>query len=825
MSSDQIPSEYFDLIRDVLKNKGDATQERPLKRRKRRRAVTSELESGYENPQPTEAKIVVNLDSDPELEDKPGASNTISLVSDGEVQHTEASEDGAESDEAYESEEFEDVSADEMQMPSDNLSVTINVNKKDSQSKKESSKIQKNMCSNEDRKFRTHMHCLYLLCLMCHGHIINHWLNNSKMNRKLSGMIPEKVFDMLHPEKDEELPLRSTRKLLDGLKKAMEIWQKHWRIMQRYKGVNCYMRYWDELQICDKSRKTLTKNDFIKGILKGVGDRDVATQGFVALLRSCNVNARLVMSCQPPDFTNLKRSYGTEKKVSYEDMTKYPVFWCEVWDKFSKKWITIDPFCKKTIEQVRLSSKFEPRGVSPCKRNAMRYVIGFDRKEGCRDITRRYCQWFSSKTRKKRITKEAFGERWYERVLASLHKRKRTKIDDYEDAYFDQRNQDEGMPDNMQDFKGHPYYVLEKDIRQNQVLKSGCKECGYLKLHNKTNQVLKVYSKKDIIDLKSAKQWYMEGRILKTGARALKTVEKKRGRFTDPEEQEEERLYQFDDTELYVAPLATRSGEIETNTFGNIEVFVPSMIPANCCLVESPVAIKAASFIGIKFAKAVTAFKFEKGRSVKPSITGVVVALWFRDALVAAIDGITQANAEEKHIEHELEALSYWHNLITKLRIKNKLNSEYGKVNEEESSTVVSQPLIANRFDEEASMTDSGDEFPQGGFLPTDINHDGTSHDGTSDNEIEEPGGFVPTNSNSSNANPDADYHDNEIVGNGGFITTRNQSPAGVTEYEEIKEPGDNLEPEDIDNQKSHLDEDYKDFMDELDMSEQDMSD
>lgn len=62
-------------------------------------------------------------------------------------------------------------------------------------------------------------------------------------------------------------------------------------------------------------------------------------------------------------------------------------------------------------------------------------------------------------------------------------------------------------------------------------------------------------------------------------------------------------------------------------------------------------------------------------------------------------------------------------------------------------------------------------------------------------------------------------------MGNGGFITTRNQSPAGVTEYEEIKEPGDNLEPEDIDNQKSHLDEDYKDFMDELDMSEQDMSD
>lgn len=70
------------------------------------------------------------------------------------------------------------------------------------------------------------------------------------------------------------------------------------------------------------------------------------------------------------------------------------------------------------------------------------------------------------------------------------------------------------------------------------------------------------------------------------------------GRPKGEAEEEDERLYSFEDTELYIPPLASASGEITKNTFGNIEVFAPTMIPGNCCLVENPVAIKAARFLG-----------------------------------------------------------------------------------------------------------------------------------------------------------------------------------------------------------------------------------
>ncbi|KAL3233554.1 DNA repair protein RAD4 [Nakaseomyces bracarensis] len=849
---EHIPSEYFELIRDVLR-KRPREETRPLKRKRKKNTKANQVgeRSSIEAPvildsSGEESKDVINLDSDDDENDKANRDEN------------DQEEDYEEED--YESEEFEDV--DRVVLPRGDVSVTIDKNTQRDNAKTKNTKrtnVERNVCSNEERKYRREMHCLYLLCLVAHGHVVNHWLNNSKMNEKLSNLVPDKVFQLLHPTKDDEMPLRSTRKLLDGLKKAMELWQKHWKITRRYEGYTCYMRYWDELKGCSKLSKTLTKTEYIKNILKGVGNKDLATQGFVALLRSCNVNARLVLSCQPPDFTNLKQKFGSEKKVSYEDMTKYPVFWCEVWDKFGKKWITIDPMCLKTIEQVRYSSKLEPKGAGPSKRNILRYVIGYDRKEGCRDITRRYAQWYNSKTRKKRITKDTSGMMWFEKLLKAFHKRKRTKIDDFENDYFEDRNESEAMPDNMQDFKNHPYYILEKDLRQNQVLKAGCKECGYLKLHNKANQVLKVFHKRDLLDLKTARQWYMEGRILKTRARSLKTVTKKSFRPTQPgEEEEEERLYQFDDTELYVPPLATRSGEIETNTFGNIEVFVPSMIPQNCCLIESPVAVKAASFIKVKFAKAVTSFKFEKGKTVKPSITGVVVALWYRDAVVEAINGLVQAQEEEKAAEHELEALRGWHSLLTKLRIKKKLNTEYGKVSDETSGPVISQHRIKNRFDEDVEYSPTGgflisdiqydkdaaredeeevqdededdmrvggfiprtenedeDDLQAGGFLPQTAN-DETEGSFTEENNDEVGGGFLP---------PHIYSHDNDNIDSpgehGGFIADKKIDQDDLSKNQGSQDI-DDTEAHDIQDQDAHLDEDYKDFMDELDISDED---
>ncbi|AJU45969.1 Rad4p [Saccharomyces cerevisiae YJM1273] len=698
--NEDLPKEYFELIRKALNEK--EAEKAPLSRRRRVRRKNQPLPDAKKkfktglNELPRESVVTVNLDSSDD--------GVVTVPTDDSVEEIQSSE------EDYDSEEFEDVTDGNEVAGVEDISVEI---KPSSKRNSDARRTSRNVCSNEERKRRKYFHMLYLVCLMVHGFIRNEWINSKRLSRKLSNLVPEKVFELLHPQKDEELPLRSTRKLLDGLKKCMELWQKHWKITKKYDNVGLYMRTWKEIEMSVNNKrnfKTLKRSDFLRAVSKGHGDPDISVQGFVAMLRACNVNARLIMSCQPPDFTNMKIDTSLNGNNAYKDMVKYPIFWCEVWDKFSKKWITVDPVNLKTIEQVRLHSKLAPKGVACCERNMLRYVIAYDRKYGCRDVTRRYAQWMNSKVRKRRITKDEFGEKWFRKVITALHHRKRTKIDDYEDQYFFQRDESEGIPDSVQDLKNHPYYVLEQDIKQTQIVKPGCKECGYLKVHGKVGKVLKVYAKRDIADLKSARQWYMNGRILKTGSRCKKVIKRTVGRPKGEAEEEEERLYSFEDTELYIPPLASASGEITKNTFGNIEVFAPTMIPGNCCLVENPVAIKAARFLGVEFAPAVTSFKFERGSTVKPVLSGIVVAKWLREAIETAIDGIEFIQEDDSRKEHLLGALESWNTLLLKLRIRSKLNSTYGKIAEEEPNVTKEQNTADNH--------DNTETFMGGGFLP-----------------------------------------------------------------------------------------------------------
>lgn len=676
---DKLSPEYFHLIRKVLREKQQ--EDEPVRKKRNTRHVK---QNNIGSNKHTQTNDVATLEEvKPEVVDLRSSENTSEEMVD---------EFADEDEDEYESEDFEDVTEPLASENSGDLSITIDAGHREAEKSK--SKV-RNVCSNQERKWRRYFHMADLLCLMIHGSIRNDWINNPKLLRKLSKLVPEKLFKLLHPDKDDELPLRSTRKLLDGLKNCMEMWRKHWKIKKRYDGLEYYMRTWREVKGKIDLRNTLTEKDFIRQVLRGQGNCDTAAQGFVALLRSCNLNARLVISCQPPDFTDLKDHSPSVDDDPYASIFKYPIFWCEVWDKFSKKWITIDPMNFKTIEQVRNHSKLEPHGVCSSKRNILRYVIGYDRKNGCKDITRRYSHWFNSKCRKRRITKDNEGLKWYEKVIEKLQRRKRTKIDDYENAYFAQRDENEGMPDSIQDLKNHPKYITEKDMRINQIVKPGCKECGYLNI-NHGKKLMKVYEKKDILELKSARQWYMEGRILKLGSRSHKTIPKRGARLrkqsNNDEIEEQERLYSIEDTELYIPPLATEfEGKIVKNTFGNIEVFTPAMIPMNCCLIESPYAIKAGNCLQIEYARAVTAFKFEKGGVSKPVINGIVVAHWFKEAILAAIDGIEYSLYQDEQKKLEIDALTRWNVILAKLRIKDDLNSTYGKVQEVEDQNVDEQ--------------------------------------------------------------------------------------------------------------------------------------
>ncbi|CCE62015.1 hypothetical protein TPHA_0B03450 [Tetrapisispora phaffii CBS 4417] len=846
-SSDKnISKEQFHLIRKILQEKKEAGVQtnRPLKRKKRR--LRSEIPNVETSTEPSivinleeEAPSATNFKNEPEVIDleneeeqrininsdakrkrciavKYKAGNTDKVPKSGDDYLNEFQEVGKENseteheddeEEGFESEDFEDVPMVDNDVDDSRIqdvSVTFDSNNTQNSSKK---KIVRNACSNVERIRRKEDHMIYLVMFSLAGFIRNQWINNSKLHKKLSKMISDEIFALLHPENDKELIIRSERKLLDGLKKCMEVYEKKWKILNAYDSTAFYMRFWNELpyestqQLINKRNRlnthnTLEEKSFIKQVNKGIGDRDIYVQGFVALLRSCQINARLVMSCQPPDFSNLKeKDNDTNPYILKDEVIKYPIFWCEVWNKFSKKWLSIDPINLKIIESVKANSKLEPKGVIQTKRNIMRYVLAFDRKLGCKDVTRRYIQWYNCKSRKKRINKDKEGQEWYNKLISALQKRKRMKIDDFEDEYFKERDINEGFPDTISELKNHPYYVLESDLRQNEILKPGSKECGYLRKNNKSKQTLRVYRRDDVLVLRSAKDWYMKGRILKAGCRALKRVKKRINSSNfDDDDDNIERLYPYEETELYIPPLAKADGEIKKNAYGNIEIFTSSMIPKNCVLIESPVAIKACKAIHIEFAPSVTGFKFEKGNKAKPILSGVVVANWFREAVECAIDSIEYSIVEEKRKERELAALKEWNSLFLKLRISSNLNSAYGKVKDENKKI---------RAISDENNSESDEDFSMGGFLPARKNdhtgylNEGSQSDAQSDDDFP-PQGYLPQRVHTK-YNEEDDYVDEEEENyyegeeNDEMIANRNKLTASPSATEQMDEEFDDF--------------------------------
>ncbi|CDO96072.1 unnamed protein product [Kluyveromyces dobzhanskii CBS 2104] len=697
MNDGKLSREYFDLIRDALheeKNTGGSASNSPRKRRK--------LRSYQQEEEPKDAKdlVVITIDSSDEGEKS---------QSENEVDY-----DDEEEDDEYDSEDFEDVT----DAPADDgtLSITINTapERKTARKKKSGTGLDPKI-----REFRKSCHMFMLITLMCHSYQRNEWCNDERLQKRLSKLVPDETFNNLHPPKDEEMPLRSTRKLLDALRMLMKHWNKKFKLelTSSYELNHLYMVHWDSVL---KNRcERVTFKTFKRFFTKMRGPCNISVQGFVTMLRGCGLNARLVHSLQAPDFTDTK-VYTKRVDWSLEnECLKYPIYWCEVWDKFAKQWITVDIVGKEIIEQVRYKSKLEPVGRIHSAFNMMRYVIAFDRKQGTKDVSRRYIAQLQNKVRKKRITRDAKLNEWYQEVIERLNKRSRNRIDDYEEEYFELRNEHEGIPDSLQDIKNHPFYVLEKDLRANQVLKSGAQHCGFLRLRNKSNSLLKVYSRKDVISCYSARHWYMQGRSLKTGAQHLLTHKIKN---TAEEDEEDERLYPVDQTEFVIPKQVAVDGTIPTNFYGNIDVYKPWMIPIGCCLVENPNSIKAASLLRIPFAKAVTGFKFESGRRVKPKISGVVVENEYVDALIAVIQYLVECNEENAKHELELEALNGWSLLLTKLRIKSRLVEEHGVVSDDgEDRDVNSEESDGRDIDRSDSEEDDEGEdmggFEKGGFL------------------------------------------------------------------------------------------------------------
>lgn len=339
----------------------------------------------------------------------------------------------------------------------------------------------------------------------------------------------------------------------------------------------------------------------------------------------------------------------------------------------------------------------------------------------------------------------------------------------------------------------------------------------------------KIYRRRDVKLVRSARAWYQLGRIIKVGQVPKKHVMRRKmprsqqersavatenddlwGEPVDDEKDEPlTGLYALEQTEIYIPPPIIE-GIVPRNTYGNIDVYVPSMVPKGGVLLKYPHIEVAAKMVGIDYAPAVTGFDFggtgDKSRPAKRTdrrgmatarIDGIVIAAEYEEAVRAVYEQMVEEQKEEDKTMAILRALMSWRRYVTALRIKARLEKQHGKVEDldqeerdshkeneggflDEEDMSRATGTINNEFTNEVEGGGFIDDDTGGGFLPDDDeNEGGFIHENTG-------GGFLPDNDNTGGGFIDEDLGGgfiDEDTG-GGFLPDDDDKEGGFTHEE-----------------------------------------
>jgi xeroderma pigmentosum group C-complementing protein len=208
----------------------------------------------------------------------------------------------------------------------------------------------------------------------------------------------------------------------------------------------------------------------------------------------------------------IRQDFGTNdttarKKKRPVRTLDYPVYWVEAFNEAYQKWVAVDAIVTGTVAKP---SKLEP--PASYEANTMTYVVAFEDNGIARDVTRRYTKAYNAKTRKLRVEITERGEEWWRKALKVFRRPIHLDRDQVEDAEFAKRDASEGLPNNVQDFKDHPYYALERHLKRHEVIWPK-RASGKVTVGKGTLEP--VYRRSDVHTVRSADKWYRFGREIK----------------------------------------------------------------------------------------------------------------------------------------------------------------------------------------------------------------------------------------------------------------------------------------------------------------------
>ncbi|KAN0059795.1 hypothetical protein ACQY0O_008369 [Thecaphora frezii] len=392
-----------------------------------------------------------------------------------------------------------------------------------------------------------------------------------------------------------------------------------------------------------------------------------------------------------------------DSDVEPVDLQAPPTVWVEVFSKPFQKWITVDPV--RSVVRATGNRWMEPAPTD--RQNKLVYVVAVEEDGYARDVTARYTNKLNSRVARLRPPTRTKGEEdWWAKTVRAIHRPQKLDRDAMEDVELNDSASREAMPTSVAGYKDHPVYFLEKHLKRDEVV--------YPRNRIATFQGMPVFRRANVVTLRSARQWFNEGRVVKEGEEALKWVKSRGYTLANKRAEEQakaegreapnEGLYAEFQTELYTPPPIV-DGKIPTNAFGNIDLFVPSMLPKGAAHIPYNGAAKMAKKLGVSYAEAITGFEFRKHRGM-PKITGIVVAVENEQAVLDAYWEHEHLAAERETTKRQERAIKAWKKLVNALRIAKRVKEQYGDGRQD------AQPVTPST----AGLVDDG-EVGGGGFL------------------------------------------------------------------------------------------------------------
>ncbi|KAF2877342.1 Rad4 transglutaminase-like domain-containing protein [Massariosphaeria phaeospora] len=488
-----------------------------------------------------------------------------------------------------------------------------------------------------------------------------------------------------------------------------------------------------------------------------------------------------------------KKAKKPRKARKYGDELPHPTYWTEAISHLTHTPIAVSALTRPVIATSAMPDQlvnFYCRGAAADKaKQVFAYIIAFSSDGSAKDVTTRYLpkhQW-PGKTKGFRMPVEKIPihnkrgkvKRWEEWDWAKSVMRpyarwfqKRQPWDGVEDegdlvaaqAPKPKAMHEEGGKETLQGYKTSAEYVLERHLRREEALKPGAKVVRHFTTGKGDNEKSEaVYRRKDIVSCKTVESWHKEGRAVNEGEQPLKFVPMRavtvtRKREIEEREREEggkvkQGLYSKAQTD-WIIPDAIVDGKIPRNAFGNIDVYVPTMVPRGAVHIPLRGTVRVCKKLNINFAEACTGFEFGKQRAV-PVLTGVVVAAENEDLVIDAWEADQAEKAAKELDKREKLVLGLWKKFFSGLRIVQRMKLEYG----DEVALPQKSKVAAGENKEQKSQWDTfhAHEDFEGGFL----------------REETRPGGFVQ----SEDVAQDDDHDDGERDMAGGFFAAGPDEP------------------------------------------------